>query len=149
MSLNALLSLTGSLGLTIDCDGGDIFLEGAESAIQQVAPMVKRHKHELLQVLQGDIVTDVGVCACGSNLTGLPSDGGFTDRLCLDCGTWATCLPPDWTPDDVSKHIAERSAIMEHDGGLPREMADSEAVLAVRSEFSEQKSIFDDADRIV
>jgi len=43
--------------------------------------------------------------------------------LCRECQ-----VPPEVDPQDRQFDIEERAAIMEHDGGLPREQAEAEAV---------------------
>ena len=90
MSLNALLKLTDSPGSVIECDNGGIFIKGA---VNQVLPMVKRHKSELLRVLQGDIIDDVGRCeGCGDELIGFSTFDGYIYRTCPECGLWFTCV---------------------------------------------------------
>ena len=130
---------------------GKLAFKGRAETVKQWKPALRQWKLELLKVAVGETITNVGHCDhCGANLIGLPvSFDGYVNRVCGDCGRWAVCLPPEWTPDDLAEHIAERSAIMEHEGQLSREEADSEAVKAVRAQLDEQKALFESMEGIL
>jgi len=150
MTLNFIQSTASAAGVTIMLEDGAIFLDGPVDAVDELAPLVKQYKPELIKVLNGETIADVGHCdRCNADLIGLPVDfDGYVNRVCGACGRWAVCMPPDWTPDDVTECIAERSAIMQHDGQLSKEDADTEAREAITAQFEEQKSIFESAERI-
>lgn len=150
MTLSDIQSIAESHGVSMVLNAGKIAIDGPNDAVDDLIPLVKQWKPELIKLLSDETIGNVGHCDhCGADLIGLPvSFDGYVNRVCGDCGRWAVCLPPEWTPDDLAEHIAERSAIMEHDGLLSREDADREAVKAVRAQLEEQKSIFDAAERI-
>lgn len=149
MNLSDIQSIAAAENVLLAIDAGKLVLDGPDGAVDELIPMVRRWKPELLMLLSGESITDVGQCDhCNADLIGLPvSHDGFVNRVCGACGEWAICLPPDWTLDDLAEHITERSAIMEHDGQLSRDDADRKAFEVVRAQLEEQKSIFDDADR--
>ena len=151
MSIADIQSIALATDVQLSVDAGKLVIDGPDDVVDELIPMVKRWKPELIKVLTGGTVADVGQCDhCSADLIGLPvSFDGYVNRVCGACGAWAICLPPNWTPDDLGEYIDERAAILEHKGGLLRDDADREAIESVRAEFEKQKSIFDDADRIV
>ncbi len=149
MTLSDIQTIASASSVSMLVEAGKLILDGPDDAVDELLPLVKQWKPELIQLLSGETVANVGQCEqCDADLIGLLVSGGYVNRVCGACGRWAICLPPDWTPEDVAEHIAERAAIMEHDGGLRRDDADREAIEAVRAQFEEQKSIFGAADRI-
>ncbi len=137
--------------LVLTAVDGRLEVQGPKLLLDELRPIIRQWKHELLTIVTGKSVRHVGQCrSCGDNLIGLPvNHDGYLNRVCGACGRWAICLPPRWSPDDLAEHIGERAAIMKYDGGLTCDDAGREAVESVRAEFEKQKSIFDDADRIV
>ena len=151
MTLADIQSIVKSTGVSLIANTGKITLDGPGDTVDELMPLVQKWKQELIQLLDGDPIANVGQCDhCSADLIGLPvSFDGFVNRVCGACGRWATCLPPNWSPDDLAEYIDERAAIMEHSAGLSRDDADCKASEAVRTELEKQKSIFDVADRIV
>lgn len=151
MTLSDIQTIAEANHVSLLVESGKMVLDGPNDAVNELIPLVKKWKPELIQMLAGETIGDVGHCDhCNADIIGLPvSFDGFVNRVCGACGRWATCLPPNWSSDDLAEYIDERAAIMEHSGGLPRDEADRKAIEAVRNELEKQKSIFDAADRIV
>ena len=145
MTLLDIQNIAETNHLSMFMESGKIILDGPDNAVNELIPLVKKWKPELIQVLAGEAIGQVGQCDhCSADLIGLPvSFDGFVNRVCGACGQWATLLPPGWSHDDLTEHIGERAAIMEHHGKLSREDADREAVEVVRLQLEEQQSIFD------
>ena len=141
--------LKSELSFSVDSDGG-LSVKGPKSVMKELLPTIRRLKPELMQIVAGDSIADVGQCDhCNAGLIGLPvSFDGYVNRVCGACGRWAICLPPWWTVADLDEHITERAAIMEYGGKLSRDDADRESIQAVRVQLKEQKSIFESAERI-
>ena len=129
MTLADIQSIVESSGVSLTANAGKIAIDGPNDAVDELIPLVQKWKLELIQLLGGDIIADVGQCDhCNADLIGLPvSFDGYTNRVCGDCGRWSTCLPPSWTPGDLVELCED---------------ADREAVEATRVQIKEQKSIF-------
>ena len=132
-------------------ESGDLSYKGDESLVSGFMQKMRQWKPELIRYLRGDFITNVGNCEfCDSPLIGLPvSFDGYVNRVCGDCGRWAICLRPDWSPDDLRQRTKKRDATKAGSGGLLCEDADLELAGVVRAKTEIQKSIFDDADRIL
>ena len=145
--INAILNSDIELAVS---DAGKLSFKGPPEQVEQLMPALKLWKVELLKLLLGETVSDVGNCVlCDVPLIGIPvSFDGYTNRVCPDCGKWHHCLPPGWTLEDLSELIGERRAIMEHDGKLTRLDAISAGSEAVRVQLEEQKTIFESAERM-
>lgn len=127
-------------------ESGNLSFRGDQSLVTKFMPKMRQWKPELIRYVRGDFIKDVGNCNfCDSPLIGLPvSFDGYVNRVCGDCGRWAVCLPPNWSPDD----LRERTAITTHSEGQSRKDAGVEAAELVRAGLGKQMSIFDAADRI-
>ena len=129
MTLADIKSIAAASNVSLVLDSGMIHLDGPDNAVDKLIPMVKKWKPELQKVLAGETMAGVGTCGhCNADLIGLPvALDGYINRVCGDCGRWATCLPPSWTPSDLVELCED---------------ADREAVEAIRIQIEEQKSIF-------
>lgn len=142
MTLNMIQSMAESPGITLDLDGDYIVLEGPESLVDELSEMIRQWKPELIKVLQGQIVSNVGTCNCGSALLGLPTFDGFVNRVCPDCGRWHRCqVDPyhGWTDADLLELLDERIAIIQHDGQTDPTQAEKTAVQWLESEIGEKR----------
>ena len=103
MNLNLILSTAESAGISLSIDGATIVIEGAADQANELATMIKKWKPELIKVLNGETIDNVGQCDCGSALLGLPTFDGSVNRVCPDCGRWFRCLDPyyDWTDSEL------------------------------------------------
>ena len=74
---------------------GKLSIKGSPDVVKSLAPTIKRWKPELLKVLAGETICDVGDCdQCEAELLGLLVHGGYTNRVCPECDKWFRCLPP-------------------------------------------------------
>ena len=133
MTLSDIQTIAQMNRVSITVESGKIVLDGPDDAINELIPLVKSWKPELIQLLGGDSITNVGQCEhCIADLIGLPvSFDGYVNRVCGACGHWAVCLPSDWSPE----HIRDGETMIVCPGGT------------YRGKFEQQKSIFDVADR--
>ena len=150
MTIADIQSFAASHSVSLTVELGRIVIDGPDDAVDALIPLVREWKPELVHVLSGDAVADVGQCAnCKAGLLGLPTSlADFTNRVCPACGTWHPCLPPGQTHEDIDELIEERCGIMEHNGRMSREVANREGFESVRQHLEEQKSIFDATQRI-
>lgn len=82
-------------GLTFSIEDGRLSAEGPASLRKAFRDSIRRNKPELLKILAGETIHDVGSCDhCAAELLGLPVHGGYINRVCPDCGQWFRCLPP-------------------------------------------------------
>ena len=143
MTLNMIQSMADSNGITLDVDGDCIVLEGPAEQVDELATTIRQWKPELIKVLQGQTVGNVGTCDCGSALLGLPTFDGFVNRVCPDCGRWHRCqVDPyhGWTDADLSELLNERTAIIQHDGQIDPADAEKMAVHWLESEIGEKRT---------
>jgi|TARA_B110000495_G_C22545127_1_gene330274 hypothetical protein len=85
-----------SSGLSLSIVDGGLAIRGPQTELAEILPMIKRWKPELIKILEGETVDDVGVCdQCGADLLGLlVKFDSYVNRVCPQCGQWFQCLPP-------------------------------------------------------
>ena len=117
-TLNRILRFANLAQIVMSVESGVLFLEGESDQVQELVVMVKQWKPELIKILNGETITDVGQCDCGSSLLGLPTKDGYINRVCPDCGQWFRCLDPyhDWSDSELIELLDERVAIIQHEG---------------------------------
>ena len=95
--------LSSGIELSVGSNGKLLF-NGKAQTVTHLKHAMKQWKPELISILRGESVSDVGKCdQCGTDLIGLPvSHDGYTNRVCGACGTWHSCLPPQ-EPVDTQK----------------------------------------------
>ena len=82
-------------GLRFSIVNGRLSAKGPEALMDAFRDAIRRNKPELLKVLAGETVHFCGHCdQCGAELLGLLVHGGYTNRVCPECGKWFRCLPP-------------------------------------------------------
>jgi len=85
--------LTG--GLAFNYVDGKLIVRGDPELIKRMTPAIKRWKPELLKVMAGETVGNVGRCdQCNADLLGLITFDGYVNRVCPVCGCWKICLQP-------------------------------------------------------
>lgn len=76
-------------------DAGKLRFKGDAETVNRWKPALRQWKLELIKILTGDTVGDVGQCDdCSAGLIGLPVSGGYVNRVCPACGTWHRCIEP-------------------------------------------------------
>lgn len=85
-------------GLRLAVVEGRLSVKGPAKLLNAFRDATRRNKPELLKVLAGQSVDDVGQCdACGADLLGLQVRGGYVNRVCPECGEWFRCLNAEGT----------------------------------------------------
>ena len=130
MSLNLIQALADSVGITLSTEADRIVIDGPADRVDELVPMIRHWKPELIRILQGRTVGSVGTCDCGSSLLGLPTRDGFVNRVCGDCGRWFRCRDPfhDWTDLELIELLNERISIIQQDGRIDPAEAENMAV---------------------
>ena len=95
MTLSDIQTIAKASNVMIAGDARKITIDGPDSAVDELIPLVRRWKPELIQLLKGETISDVGSCDhCNADLIGLVTFDGYTNRTCPACGKWFRCLEP-------------------------------------------------------
>ena len=118
-----MLNTTLESGLKFGIVDDGLSVRGSVALVAEFRELIRHWKPELINVLNGETITDVGQCDYGSSLLGLPTRDGYINRVCPDCGSWFRCLDPyhDWTDSELIELLDERIAIIQHEGQLDRD----------------------------
>ncbi len=84
---------------------GRLIVKGPKSVVDELKPTIQRLKLELLKIVAGEVVSNVGSCDdCTTDLIGFPVFDGYTNRVCPNCGKWHSGLPPKKLRAAVREH---------------------------------------------
>ena len=93
MNLNQIFETVAIIGGEILIDCGRVKLKATAPENLNLIQAIAFHDQELLAILQGKTVNDVGSCGgCGEALIGLKTFDGYINRTCGNCGRWFRCL---------------------------------------------------------
>lgn len=126
MTINQVFESATRLQVGLTLENENLVLDGPVAAVDQLLLLARPHKPELIKILNGETIIDVGQCDCGSSLLGLPTRDGYVNRVCPDCGQWFRCLDPyhDWTDQELTELLGERIAIIQHNGQTNQDEAE-------------------------
>ena len=88
---------------------GKLVVVGDIDLINVMTPAIKRWKPELIRIVEGNTVCDVGCCDhCGTDLLGMVVHGGYINRVCVTCGNWFQCLTPTGSMQELLRPIKRK-----------------------------------------